>query len=147
MLDHMKPAPGSRRPRKRVGRGVGSGSAKTSGRGTKGAGARAGRKHKPHREGGQIPLIMRLPKRGFTNPMGVTTQVVNVKALARFKKGAEVDAAALVEAGLIRSATQPVKLLGDGALEAALKVRVTSVSSSARAKIEAAGGSVEIVSA
>jgi len=79
--------------------------------------------------------------------MGVTTQVVNVKALARFKKGAEVDAAALVEAGLIRSATQPVKLLGDGALEAALKVRVTSVSSSARAKIEAAGGSVEIVSA
>jgi large subunit ribosomal protein L15 len=77
----------------------------------------------------------------------VTTQVVNVKALARFKKGAEVDAAALAEAGLIRSATQPVKLLGDGALEAALKVRVTSVSSSARAKIEAAGGSVEIVSA
>ena len=146
MLDRMKPARGSRRPRKRVGRGVGSGSAKTSGRGTKGAGARAGRKHKPHREGGQIPLIMRLPKRGFTNPMAThATQIVNVKALARFKKGAEVDAAALAEAGLIRSAAKPVKLLGDGALEAALKVRVTSVSESARAKIEGAGGSVELV--
>jgi large subunit ribosomal protein L15 len=146
MLDRMKPARGSRRPRKRVGRGVGSGSAKTSGRGTKGAGARAGRKHKPHREGGQIPLIMRLPKRGFTNPMaGETVQVVNVKSLARFKKGAEVDAAALAEAGLIRSAAKPVKVLGDGALEAALKVRVTSVSGSARAKIEGAGGSVELV--
>jgi large subunit ribosomal protein L15 len=146
MLDRLKPAPGSRRPRKRVGRGVGCGSAKTSGRGTKGAGARAGRKHKPHREGGQIPLIMRLPKRGFTNPMATgETQVVNVKALARFKKGAEVDAAALAEAGLVRSASAPVKVLGDGALEAALKVRVTAVSSSARAKIEAAGGSVELV--
>ena len=146
MLDRMKPAKGSRRPRKRVGRGVGCGSAKTSGRGTKGAGARAGRKHKPHREGGQIPLIMRLPKRGFTNPMAVTeSQVVNVKALARFKKGAEVDAAALEEAGLIRSAAKPVKLLGEGALEAALKVRVTSISESARAKVEGAGGSVELV--
>jgi len=144
MLDRLKPAPGSRRPRKRVGRGVGSGSAKTSGRGTKGAGARAGRKHKPHREGGQIPLIMRLPKRGFTNPMAVSTQVVNVKALARFEKGTEVDAAALAAAGLIRSANRPVKLLGDGALDTALKVRVTSVSDSARAKIEGAGGSVEL---
>jgi len=144
MLDRLKPAPGSRRPRKRVGRGVGSGSAKTSGRGTKGAGARAGRKHKPHREGGQIPLVMRLPKRGFTNPMAVSTQVVNVKALARFEKGTEVDAAALAAAGLIRSANRPVKLLGDGALETALKVRVTSVSDSARAKIEGAGGSVEL---
>jgi len=147
MLDRLKPAPGSRRPRKRVGRGVGSGSAKTSGRGTKGAGARAGRKHKPHREGGQIPLVMRLPKRGFTNPMGDSVQVVNVKALARFKKGAEVDAAALVEAGLVRSASQPVKLLGEGALEHALKVKVNAVSSSARAKVESAGGSVELVGA
>ena len=146
MLDRLKPAPGSRRPRKRVGRGIGCGSAKTSGRGTKGAGARAGRKHKPHREGGQIPLVMRLPQRGFTNPMADGgAQVVNVKALARFKKGAEVDAAALAEAGLIRSASGPVKVLGDGPLEAALKVRVSAVSSSARAKIEAAGGSVELV--
>jgi len=146
MLDRLKPARGSRRPRKRVGRGIGCGSAKTSGRGTKGAGARAGRKHKPHREGGQIPLIMRLPKRGFTNPMAAgEAQIVNVNALARFKKGTEVDAAALAEAGLVHSASAPVKVLGEGALEAALKVRVTAVSSSARAKIEAAGGSVELV--
>ena len=148
MLDRLKPAPGSRRPRKRVGRGVGSGSAKTSGRGTKGAGARAGRKHKPHREGGQIPLIMRMPKRGFHNHNAAeSAQVVNVKALARFKKGAEVDAAALAEAGLIRSAAGPVKLLGDGALEVALKVKVNQASASARAKVEAAGGSVELVQA
>jgi len=79
--------------------------------------------------------------------MGEAVQVVNVKALARFKKGAEVDAAALVEAGLVRSASQPVKLLGEGALEHALKVKVNAVSSSARAKVESAGGSVELVGA
>jgi large subunit ribosomal protein L15 len=148
MLDRLKPSPGSRRPRKRVGRGVGSGSAKTSGRGTKGAGARAGRKHKPHREGGQIPLIMRLPKRGFHNHAAADdAQVVNVKVLTRFAKGAVVDAAALAEAGLIRNATKPVKLLGDGALENAISVKVNQASASARAKVEAAGGSVELVQA
>ena len=144
MLDRLKPNPGSRRPRKRVGRGVGSGSAKTSGRGTKGAGSRAGRKHKPHREGGQIPLVMRMPKRGFTNIFDEHVQVVNVKALARFKAGAEVDTAALAGAGLVRSLEAPVKLLGTGDLSVALKVRVSAVSDSARKKIEAAGGSVEI---
>jgi len=144
MLDRLKPNPGSRRPRKRVGRGVGSGSAKTSGRGTKGAGSRAGRKHKPHREGGQIPLVMRMPKRGFTNIFGEAVQVVNVKALARFAAGAEVDAAALADAGLVRSVGAPVKLLGSGDLKVALKVRVSAVSDSARKKVEAAGGSVEI---
>jgi len=145
MLDRLKPNPGSRRPRKRVGRGVGSGSAKTSGRGTKGAGSRAGRKHKPHREGGQIPLVMRMPKRGFTNIFDEDVQVVNVKALARFKKGADVDVAALAEAGLVRSANRPVKLLGAGDLAVALKLRVAAVSDSARKKVEAAGGSVEII--
>jgi large subunit ribosomal protein L15 len=145
MLDRLKPSPGSRRPRKRVGRGVGSGSAKTSGRGTKGAGSRAGRKHKPHREGGQIPLVMRMPKRGFTNIFDEDVQVVNVKALARFAKGADVDVAALAEAGLVRSATRPVKLLGAGDLAVPLKLRVAAVSDSARKKVEAAGGSVEII--
>ena len=144
MLDRLKPNKGARKPRKRVGRGVGSGSAKTSGRGTKGAGSRAGRKHKPHREGGQIPLVMRMPKRGFTNIFDVPVQVVNVKALARFKSGAEVDVASLAEAGLVRSAGAPVKLLGSGDLAVALKVRVAAVSDSARKKVEAAGGSVEI---
>jgi large subunit ribosomal protein L15 len=146
MLDKLKPNKGSRRPRKRVGRGVGSGSAKTSGRGTKGAGSRAGRKHKPHREGGQIPLVMRMPKRGFTNIFDANdVQVVNVKALSSFKKGAEVDVAALSEAGLVRSTTKPVKILGNGDLGVALKLKVSAVSASARQKIEAAGGSVEIL--
>jgi large subunit ribosomal protein L15 len=144
MLDRLKPNKGARKPRKRVGRGVGSGSAKTSGRGTKGAGARAGRKHKPHREGGQIPLVMRMPKRGFTNIFADSVQVVNVKALARFKSGAEVDTASLAEAGLIRSAAAPVKLLGAGDLKVALKIRVAAASDSARKKVEEAGGSVEI---
>jgi len=145
MLDRLKPNRGSRRPRKRVGRGVGSGSAKTSGRGTKGAGSRAGRKHKPHREGGQIPLVMRMPKRGFTNIFERQLQVVNVKALGRFASGADVDVAALAEAGLVRSATEPVKVLGSGDLGVALNLRVAAVSDSARKKIEAAGGSVEIL--
>jgi large subunit ribosomal protein L15 len=145
MLDRLKPNPGSRRPRKRVGRGVGSGSAKTSGRGTKGAGSRAGRKHKPHREGGQIPLVMRLPKRGFTNIFAGDVQVVNVKALGRFTAGADVDVIALAAAGLVRSVSVPVKVLGTGELAVALKLRVAAVSDSARKKIEAAGGSVEIL--
>ena len=145
MLDRLKPNKGSRRPRKRVGRGVGSGSAKTSGRGTKGAGSRAGRKHKPHREGGQIPLVMRMPKRGFTNIFDEPVQVVNVKALAGFKAGADVDVVALEAAGLVRSTRQPVKVLGAGDLKVALKLRVAAVSDSARKKIEAAGGSVEIL--
>jgi len=144
MLDRLKPNKGSRRPRKRVGRGVGSGSAKTSGRGTKGAGSCGGRKHKPHREGGQIPLVMRMPKRGFTNIFGEPVQVVNVKALGQFKAGTDVDASALAAAGLVRSDSKPVKLLGAGDVKVALKLRVTAVSDSARRKIEAAGGSVEI---
>ncbi|MEX2204704.1 MAG: 50S ribosomal protein L15 [Myxococcota bacterium] len=146
MLSRLKPNKGSRRPRKRIGRGVGSGSAKTAGRGQKGAGSRAGRKHKPHREGGQIPLVMRIPKRGFTNIFDVPVQVVNVKALKLFKAGAEVDAAALAGAGLVRDAAAPVKLLGTGDLSVALKVRVSAISDSARKKVEAAGGSVEIQS-
>ena len=145
MLDRLKPSPGSRRKRKRVGRGVGSGSAKTSGRGTKGAGSRAGRKHKPHREGGQIPLVMRLPKRGFTNIFAEDVQVVNVKALGRFAAGTDVDVSALAAAGLVRSESKPVKVLGTGDVSVALKLRVTAVSDSARRKIEAAGGSVEIL--
>jgi large subunit ribosomal protein L15 len=147
MLDQLKPHPGSRRPRRRVGRGVGCGSGKTSGRGTKGAGARAGRKHKPHREGGQISLVMRMPKRGFRNIHGESQQVVNVKALASFAQGSEVDAAALAAAGFVRSAKQPVKVLGDGDLKHPLKVKVTAVSAAARTKIESAGGSVELVTA
>jgi large subunit ribosomal protein L15 len=145
MLDRLKPSPGSRRPRKRVGRGVGSGSAKTSGRGTKGAGARAGRKHKPHREGGQISLVMRMPKRGFRAIAPEPMQIVNVGALADFKKGSVVDAAALAGAGLVRSDARPVKLLGAGELGVGLTLRVAAASASAKQKVEAAGGQLEIV--
>ncbi len=145
MLDRLKPHPGSRRPRKRVGRGVGSGSAKTSGRGTKGAGARAGRKHKPHREGGQISLVMRMPKRGFRSPAPEPMQIVNVGALADFAKGSVVDAAALAGAGLVRSDARPVKLLGAGELAVGLTLRVAAASASAKQKVEAAGGQLEIV--
>jgi large subunit ribosomal protein L15 len=144
MLDRLKPNPGSRRPRKRVGRGVGSGSAKTSGRGTKGAGARAGRKHKPHREGGQISLVMRMPKRGFRNPTE-EVQIVNVGALGDFAKGSVVDANALAGAGLVRSGEKPVKLLGAGELAVGLTLRVAAASASAKQKVEAAGGQLEIV--
>jgi large subunit ribosomal protein L15 len=145
MLDRLKPNPGSRRPRKRVGRGVGSGSAKTSGRGTKGAGARAGRKHKPHREGGQISLVMRMPKRGFRNPAEEAVQIVNVGALGDFAKGSVVDASALAQAGLVRSGAKPVKLLGAGELAVGLTLKVAAASASAKQKVEAAGGQLEIV--
>ena len=145
MLDRLKPHPGSRRARKRVGRGVGGGSAKTSGRGTKGAGARAGRKHKPHREGGQISLVMRMPKRGFRTLTPEAMQIVNVGALVDFKKGSVVDAAALASAGLVRSDARPVKLLGGGELGVGLTLRVAAASASAKSKVEAAGGQLEIV--
>jgi large subunit ribosomal protein L15 len=145
MLDRLKPHPGSRRARKRVGRGVGGGSAKTAGRGTKGAGARAGRKHKPHREGGQISLVMRMPKRGFRSHAPEAMQIVNVGALADFAKGSVVDAAALAGAGLVRSDARPVKLLGAGELAVGLTLRVAAASASAKQKVEAAGGQLEIV--
>ena len=145
MLDQLKPHPGSRRNRRRVGRGMASGSGRTCGRGQKGAGARSGSKRRSYYEGGQMPLARRLPKRGFTNLFRRETQVVNVAALGRFEAGAEVDARALAEAGLVPNASRPVKLLGEGTIEIPLKVRVDAVSAGARAKIEAAGGSVERV--
>jgi large subunit ribosomal protein L15 len=145
MLDRLKRKPGSRRPRTRVGRGVGSGLAKTSGRGQKGAGARTGTRHRAYYEGGQMPLSRRLPKRGFTNPFREPFQVVNLKALASFESGAEVDTAALARAGLIHSARRPVKILAEGDLDRPLRVRVEAVSASAREKIERAGGSIELV--
>ncbi len=145
MLDRLSPKPGSRRPRKRVGRGIGSGSGKTCGRGTKGAGARSGWKRRPYFEGGQMPLSRRVPKRGFTNLFREPFQVVNVQALTRFDAGSAVDTAALAGAGLVHSAERPVKLLAQGEIDRALTLRVHAVSASARAKIEAAGGSVEII--
>lgn len=135
---------GARRKRQRVGRGIAAGQGKTGGHGTKGQGARAGRGGKPYFEGGQLPLVRRLPfKRGFTNVNRVEYAVVNVDALARFEAGTVVDRATLEAAGLVSKGGRPVKVLGRGDLERALTVRVDAVSDAARAKIEAAGGTVE----
>ncbi|MBN2451973.1 MAG: 50S ribosomal protein L15 [Lentisphaeria bacterium] len=130
-----------RKPRKRVGRGDSSGNGRTAGRGDKGAGQRSGTSYRPYFEGGQIPLFRRLPKRGFKNPNHRVYTVVNVEYLeATFEAGADVDKAALKRAGYLSKTDQPLKILGDGELTKALKVRADKFSESARRKIEAAGG-------
>jgi large subunit ribosomal protein L15 len=140
-LHSLKPAPGSTQPTKRLGRGPGSGTGKTAGKGHKGQKARSGGHVRPGFEGGQMPLIRRVPKRGFTNPYKVRAQVVNLKALANFA-GREVTAGSLAEARLVEHAGRPIKLLADGDAPKGLMVKGLTVSASARAKIEAAGGSV-----
>lgn len=142
-LHELKPAPGSRRKEKRVGRGVASGWGKTAGRGNKGHKARSGGQTHPGFEGGQMPLQRRLPKRGFTNLFRKQWAVVNLRDLAGFEPGSTVDEPALLRAGLLRGAWDGVKLLGKGEAPPALTVRLDKVSRGARAKIEAAGGRVE----
>jgi large subunit ribosomal protein L15 len=141
-LSTLAPAPGSTQPRRRVGRGPGSGLGKTSGKGHKGHKARTGGSTNPGFEGGQMPMYRRLPKRGFTNPFRVTVQAVN---LSRLKKltAAEVSPETLYSAGLIGKLDQPAKLLGTGDADRAYTVRGVALSASARAKIEAAGGKIE----
>ncbi len=141
-LGTLKPAAGSTQSRKRLGRGPGSGLGKTAGKGHKGQKARSGGHVRPGFEGGQMPLIRRVPKRGFTNPFKVRAQVVNLKALAPFA-GGEVTAEKLQGQGLVERADQPIKVLGDGEAPQGLVVRGVAVSAPARAKIEAAGGRVE----
>jgi large subunit ribosomal protein L15 len=146
MLDRLSPRPGARRERKRVGRGPGTGHHKTAGRGTKGQGKRSPGRETPHYfEGGQMPMTRRIPKRGFTNVHREPCAVVNVRDLAVFGEGATVDPAALVARGRVRNAGLRVKLLGEGDAPARATVRVHAASASARSKIEAAGGSVEIL--
>lgn len=133
-----------RKPRKRVGRGDGSGNGRTAGRGDKGQGARSGSKQRLHFEGGQIPLFRRLPKRGFNNPNRVEYTVVNVGYLESvFESGTEVDKTSLKECGLISKIDTLVKVLGDGELTKSLTVSANKFSASARAKIEAAGGTCQ----
>jgi large subunit ribosomal protein L15 len=144
-LSDLKPAPGSRQRRKRVGRGVGSGLGKTSGRGHKGKGARSGGNTHPRFEGGQMPLQRRLPKRGFHNPFRREYAVINLNRLeAAFEAGAVVDVETLAKRGLVR-AGQPVKVLGQGTLSKALTVRAHAFSDAAKERIGAAGGSVEVI--
>lgn len=143
-LSNLSPHPGSRKPKKRLGRGPGSGQGKTAGRGHKGYKARSGSGVKPGFEGGQMPLQRRIPKRGFRNPFRKQYAVVNVKELNRFEAGTLIDRAALQAAGLVSKGEQGVKVLATGELSVALSVSVDRVSDAARAKIEAAGGSVQV---
>ncbi len=149
-LHNLTPAPGSYRNRKRLGRGPGSGTGKTSGKGHKGIKARAGHHGpgggKPRFEGGQMPLTRRLPKRGFTNPFKEESQIVrldDLQALQQLGGGAEITRDSLAEAGLISGAKGPVKVLANGEITQAVTVRGLRVSTSAREKIVAAGGRVE----
>lgn len=142
-LNELQPAAGAKRRRKRVGCGMGSGHGKTSGRGHKGQKSRTGAKIARGFEGGQMPLIRRLPKRGFTS-MAKRYQIVNTAQLERFDHGANVDVAALFDAGLVRNAVEPVKLLGNGELGKKLTIAVAAASASARKKVEAAGGSLKL---
>jgi large subunit ribosomal protein L15 len=147
-LHDLKPNEGSKKPRKRVGRGIAAGQGKTAGRGTKGQGARSGGGTRLYHQGGNLPFFRRLPfKRGegFTPFNSVEYNEVNLDQLTQFKKGSEVSPETLAEARLLRDAQNPVVILGRGEVEVALKVRVHRVSKGARAKIEAAGGSVDLI--
>ena len=142
-LSHLKPAAGSHKKRKRLGRGPGSGHGKTAGRGHKGEGARSGGTLSPGYEGGQMPLARRLPKRGFRNPFRTEYQVVNLRSLERFEPGATVDTVALREAGLARG-KKKIKILALGELTKALTIKADACSKQAREKIVALGGSVDL---
>ena len=145
-LHDLHPARGAKRPRKRIGRGPGSGHGKTAGKGHKGQKSRSGYSRRYGFEGGQMPLVRRIPKRGFTNIFRVEYQVVNLRDLERiFADGDTVSPEELVEKGLVRGGKRLVKVLGDGELTKKLTVRVHKFSASARAGIEKAGGSCEVV--
>ena len=144
--DELIPAPGSKRNRKRVGRGDGSGHGTYSGRGCNGQKSRAGYKIRPGFEGGQLPLIKRLPrKRGFVNIFRKEYSVVSIGNLGAFESGSEVTPEKLVAAGLVKSLRQPIKILADGEIAHPLSVKADKFSAAAKAKIEAAGGKVEEV--
>jgi large subunit ribosomal protein L15 len=128
-----------------MGRGPGSGKGKTCGSGVKGQGTRSGQKIKAWFEGGQMPLQMRLPKRGFHNRFRKTIEIVNLADLSKLGDGAEVDAELLARRGLIRGSGAPVKLLGEGEAPKNLTVKVNRISASAREKVESAGGTVELL--
>ena len=144
-LDELKPAPGSTKKRKRVGRGDGSGHGKTSGRGHKGQGARSGGNVQPGFEGGQMPLQRRLPKRGFHNIFRVEMTVINLSQLENLPAGSEATPETLTAHGLVNGKNRRIKILADGSLSKALTVRAHGFSAKAKEMIEAAGGKAELI--
>jgi large subunit ribosomal protein L15 len=145
-LHDLRPNKGAKKKRKRVGRGIAAGQGKTAGRGTKGQNARSGGGKGIYFEGGQLPLARRLPyKRGFTNINKIVYQPVNVGYLAYFEDGMEVGPELMTAVGLLKKVTDPVVILGDGELDVALTVKAHRFSASAKEKIEAAGGKVELI--
>lgn len=147
-LKDLKPNPGSKKERKRVGHGISAGQGKTAGRGTKGQKSRTGEGGRLYRQGGNLPFYRRLPfvrGKGFTPPYSTEYNEINLDQLAGFKAEAEVSPDTLAQAHLLRDPRNPVAILGRGDLKTALKVRVHRVTASAKSKIEAAGGSVELI--
>jgi len=142
-LHDLAPAPGSRKKRKRIGRGPGSGTGKTSGKGHKGLKARSGGSVRPGFEGGQMPIYRRLPKRGFTNIFKKQYAVLNIEDLERFDDGATIDMDALRQVGLVKGKVDGAKLLGNGDTQKKFVVKAILVSKTAKEKIESAGGSIE----
>jgi large subunit ribosomal protein L15 len=144
-LDELKPAEGSKFTAKRVGRGIGSGNGKTSGKGHKGQNARSGGGVRPGFEGGQMPLYRRLPKRGFNNIFAKQYVTINVSELERFENGTTVTAELLKESGVVSKTLDGIKILGRGELTKKLEVKVAKFSASAAEKIEKAGGKAEVI--
>lgn len=144
-LNELSPMPGSVKESKRIGRGHGSGQGKTAGKGHKGQKARSGANKGAGFEGGQMPLQRRVPKRGFNNIFASKIVAVNLSSLNKFEDGAVVDAAALIEKGIIKKAYDGVKILGNGEISKKLTVKASAFSSAASQKIEAAGGKAEVL--
>ncbi len=144
-LHELSPAEGSAKATFRKGRGPASGNGKTAGKGHKGQNARSGGGVKPGFEGGQLPLYRRTPKRGFFNKFGKTYAIVNVEMLNKFEDGAVVDAAALIDSGIIKSVCDGIKILGEGELTKKLTVKAAVFSETAKEKIEALGGKTEVL--
>ena len=144
-LHELQPAPGSRHVRKRLGRGIGSGTGKTAGKGHKGQWARSGGGVRPGFEGGQNPLYRRLPKRGFKNFTRKEFAVVNLDTLNEFEANTEITPELLIQSGIVKDPKDGIKILGDGALEVKLTVKANKFSKSAIEKIQAAGGQTEVI--
>lgn len=144
-LHELSPAPGSTKAVKRIGRGHGSGWGKTAGKGHKGQLARSGKGMRASFEGGQMPLTRRVPKRGFNNIFAKELSAINVSALNVFEDGAVVDTDAILKAGIVNKAQDGIKILGKGEISKKLTVKVAAFSESAKQKIEAAGGTAEVV--